>query len=203
MARKTIADLENQLEQYKEWLAQANERNAELVKQADEGFEASALYKSMKAELELMRKYEDLNTNDASRDRAALKNANTGIKAIYDDNKALLADMGIEYWAGISKPEEYTDCLKWQSKYNRAAAEVEVLKENIQFLREYIRAELYKEEDTEVVDITQPQKPGRKSKIDTELVNRVKGYKRKKYTVRKIAEIEGVSVGLVQKIIKM
>lgn len=203
MARKSIAELEQQVEEYKELLDQTTKRNAELVQQADEGFEASALYQSMQKELDLLHKYEELNRNDAARARSELQNASVGIKAILDDNNALSANIGIDYWIGISKPEEYADCTLWQSKYNKATAEIEILKESLQFLREYIREELYKEDNTEVVDIVQPQGPGRKTKIDADLVQRVKEYKRKKYTVRKIADLEGISIGLVQKIIKM
>ncbi len=180
-----------------------SKRNAELVQQADEGFEASALYQSMQKELDLLHKYEELNRNDAARARSELKNASVGIKAILEDNKALAANMGIDYWIGISKPEEYADSTLWQSKYNKATAEIEVLKDTLQFLRKYIREELYKDDDTEVVNIVQPQGPGRKTKMDADLVQRVKGYKQKKYTVRKIADLEGISIGLVQKIIKM
>jgi len=204
MAKKTIAELENQIEEYKAQLEHAMNRNSELVKQANEGFTGSKAYKQMKDDLDWMTERvarSDAAEKKARKELAALREAS---REILLDNQAFMKDKGGEYWIGITQSEEHKDFEGLKKEYEETKAELEAANDTIHFLQEYIHNKIYKEDTAaETIALTPPKKTGRRSKITEDLVKRVRDYSNQGYSVREIVKLEGISIGLVHKILNL
>ena len=201
MARKTIASLEEEVRVWKEAYELINKQYREFMANADAEFKGSAAYKNMQEELKWLTKEASWNQKSAENARRDLAKLQEDARRVFLDNKAFMKDKGGEYWIGISQSKKRKDYDKLLKEYEAVKAKLDVAHETIDFLREYIRQEIYKD-DGEAVEIVKPKKSGPQTVINDELVKRVKKYRKKKYSLRAIAQIEGISLGLVQKILK-
>lgn len=136
MARETKADLQKKIEELRQMLADAEDKYYELVKAKDDDFSKSLLYKTMQKDMEFykagFRISEIAVTSKLTKAEKKLQAA----RQIYDDNKALCASHGAEYWIGLSRcyESDYSQIKALQEQLNRAKAENQVKDMEIQHL---------------------------------------------------------------------
>ncbi len=208
MSTKASKDKNIFIEQLQERIRLLEEENEglhtrinDLQNAADQEFHGSVAHRQLTDALHYQETELELLRGSVEHAKAAASEAARRADRVVADNCAFMEAVDGSYWVGITKPEAYTVHKQLEQERDEAVARLDRAQETIAFLREYIRSEIYSEKKSQKIVL--PEKTGRKSIITDALAARIQSYRNQGYTIRAISELEGISVGLVQKIVKI
>ncbi|MBR4608227.1 MAG: hypothetical protein IKO41_18625 [Lachnospiraceae bacterium] len=168
---------------------------ADMIAAKDDDFSHSTIYAEMRRELLLA---DTLKDREGALRRHVLmdQRAYDEYKKVLADNRELCGQHGAEYWIGIASRDkrDEIDAQRAQREIGELKAALEAKDIVITHLKQIIAGE----EPTPA-----PSRPvGSPKKIDEETKKRVRGYRKKGWTMQQIADEEGISKGSVAGILK-
>ena len=186
---------QQRIEQLEEQLDEAYEIIRQMKKDADEGFKASPEYKRMEQEIKNLTLSQSLAEHHIESEIRSDRRLMQEIKKIREDNIALCAEHGIEYWEGLTQVDRWDtrDVRDLEKKITDLEAKIAAKDIIIEHLKDLLGGR----------DPLAPKETvmGRKP-VPDEQKKRIRSYRRKGWTLREIAEMEGVSIGAVSGICK-
>lgn len=141
MARETKADLQKKIEELRQMLTDADDRYNELARAKDNDFSLSQLYRTMQKDMEFFKTAFKLDESFTVSKLARAEKQLQAARQIYDDNKALCAEHGVDYWIGLTEQHEDSDLQKLRHDLRRKEAEIQVKDQEIQRLLDMLGAE--------------------------------------------------------------
>lgn len=183
---------QQRIEQLEKRLEEAYEIIRQLKQDADEGFKASPEYNRMEQEIKSLSLSQSLAEQEIERKIRSDKRLFEKIKKIREDNIALCAEHGIDYWEGLTQIDRWAE-RNFEKKITDLEAKVAAKDIIIEHLKDLLGGR----------DPLAPKETvmGRKP-VPDEQKKRIRSYRRKGWTLREIAEMEGVSIGAVSGICK-
>ena len=108
-----IRELEEQLENYKEYLEKTTARNRELVEAEEGTFLHSPTYLQMQEEIQFLHNLQKLNDHHLASAKAQIRKADDAYRQTYEDNKRLTDEKAdTDYFIGIT--ENWRDARDYQ-----------------------------------------------------------------------------------------
>lgn len=214
MAKK-IADLEKELNIWKERAEEQAERLRSIAKEEDELFSHSHLKDAMQKEIDRLNTAEKWNRESRWALEGEVSRLKKSLAKALEDNAKLCKEQNIAYkigmtsdWEASLKPWERRIKLEnEQLKREIASLEGRIEEQNkyIDYLRGALRDQMYESAEGYVPEaLAKEEKSGRRGRpsvTDEATRKRMKKMRKDGYTVRRIAEIERVSPATVQKIV--
>lgn len=179
----------------REELSEAYALINQLRQQSNTAYESSSEYKRMQQEIHALKLSERLAEQHIEigirQDRRLLEE----IRKIREDNIELCADHGAEYWEGITRiyKRDYKDVLDLEKEIVDLKSKIAAKDVIIEHFKDLLAGR----------DPIAPKETvmGRKP-IPDDQKKRIRSYRRKGWTIKEIAEMEGVSIGSVSGICK-
>lgn len=183
---------QQRIEQLEEQLEEAYEIIRQLKKDADEGFAASLECKRMQEEVKSLTLSQSLAEQEIERKIRSDKRLFEQIRKIREDNIALCAEHGVDYWEGLTQIDRWAE-RDFEKKISDLEAKIAAKDIVIEHLKDLLGGR----------DPLAPKETvmGRKP-VPDEQKKRIRSYRRKGWTLKEIAEMEGVSIGAVSGICK-
>ena len=212
---KRIADLEKELVKWREVADEQAARLRKIAEESDKQFANSHLKASMEREIEWLKQCDRMSRQLHADVESELSRLKSTIKTVVEENQALCAAHDTKYWIGLTR-----DWLEELRPYERRAkmeithlekevanlqGEIAERDKQITYLRGLLRDKIYEKAEGYVPETKLDEKTGKRGRpvqIDGETKKRIRKLKKNGFSVRRIAEIEGVSPSSVQKVIK-
>lgn len=194
MTKKEEERLREYVKVLEDTVAKLDERNRELMNAKDDDFTGSIVYNEMKRELLLadtLKDWEGRLRRKIYMDEAALSE----YKKIIADNRELCKEHGVEYWVGIAGKSKW-DELEAQ----KAEREIRELKAALE-AKDAVIAHLKTVAAGGDPSPAATSHVGRPAKIDEATKKRILKLRREGWSMKQIADSEGVSKGSVARIV--
>lgn len=186
---------QQQIEQLEKQLKEAYEMVRQVKKDADEGFKASPEYKRMEQEIKSLTLMQSLSEQHIETEIRSNRRLLEQVQKIREDNEALCAEHGIEYWDGLAQIDRWAtrDIRDLEKKVTDLEAKVAAKDVIIEHLKDLLGGR----------DPLAPKETvmGRRPVPDDQK-KRIRSYRRKGWTLKEISDMEGVSIGAVSGICK-
>lgn len=186
---------QQQIERLEKELREAYEMVRQLKKDADEGFKASPEHKRMEQELRSLTLSQSLAEQHIETEIRSDRRLLEQVQKIRDDNVALCAEHGIEYWDGLTQID------KWQTRdirdLERKVTDLEAKVAAKDIIIEHLKDLLGGRDPLAPKETVMGRKP-----VPEDQKKRIRSYRRKGWTLKEISEMEGVSIGAVSGICK-
>ena len=186
---------QERIENLEKELSAAYQEIRRLRELADKDFSASEEYTRMKQDLrslELSRSLSELHIENEYKSNKRLMEE---IRKIREDNAALCAEHGIEYWTGLTEADRFAgrEVRDLEKKILNLEAKIEAKDAIIAYYRDVLGGR----------DPMAPKETvmGRRP-VPEDQKKRIRSLRRKGYTLKEIAGFEGVSLGAVSNICK-
>ena len=214
MAKKK-ADLEKELEMWRETADEQAERLRELAKRDDDLFAASHLKEAMEREIAWLKKTEQWSREARQTTEREMSGLKKSISKILEDNQRLCAEQSVSYKVGLTEswekelPAHERRVLLENKRLKREntglEGEIRERDDYIAYLKDILRDRLYDKAEGYIPSSEtreKSKKRGRPTITDDTTKRRIRKMKRDGFSVRRIAEMEKVSPATVQKIVK-
>lgn len=186
---------QQRIEQLEEQLEEAYEIIRQMKKDAEEGFKASPEYNRMEQEIKSLSLSQSLAEHHIESEIRSDRRLLELVQKIREDNIALCAEHGIEYWEGLTQVDRWDtrDVRDLEKKITDLEAKVAAKDIIIEHLKDLLGGR----------DPLAPKEKvmGRKPVPDDQK-KRIRSYRQKGWTLKEISELEGVSIGAVSGICK-
>ena len=178
---------QQRIEQLEEQLEEAYEIIRQMKRDTDKGFKASPEYKRMEQEIRGLTLSQSLAEHHIESEIRSDRRLMQEIKKIREDNIALCAEHGVDYWEGLTQIDRWTE-RDFEKKIANLEAKVAAKDIIIEHLKDLLGGR----------DPLAPKETvmGRRPVPDDQK-KRIRSYRQKGWTLREIAEMEGVSIGTV------
>ena len=178
---------QQRIEKLEEQLKEAYEIIRQMKKDADEGFRASPEYNRMEQEIKSLSLSQSLAERHIESEIRSDRRLMREIKKIREDNIALCAEHSVDYWEGLTQIGRWTE-RDFEKKIANLEAKVAAKDIIIEHLKDLLGGR----------DPLTPKETvmGRRPVPDDQK-KRIRSYRQKGWTLREIAEMEGVSIGAV------
>ena len=171
-------------------LDEAYRRISKMQKEADESFQNSPLFREMSERIHFYELVEKTSLFSLESSIRKQLRSEEECRMLYEDNVALCSAHDSEYWLGM------TEISRWdKSNIRSLEKEIETLQAKVQ-ARDTVIEHLKDVIAGKEIGEPTAKKTGRKP-VPKETVVRIRKYRRDGYSVREIAEMEGVSIGFV------
>lgn len=197
---KTKKELEDIIAQQEQIIEKYKKKNKELLDDAEAAYKKSADFQHLMAVQDYYKACADANLLSSKIKRQKQLESDRSYKELLQDNITLCKKHGVEYWTGMAHMWEYNETNWLKKKIDELEATIEVQDNTIKHLRQYIGKSSAEQDMIAITSATPPKRRERPT-IDEQTRRRIrKMYP--EYSIRKISEAEGVSVGAVAKIVK-
>lgn len=183
---------QQRIEQLEEQLEEAYEVIRQLKQDADEGFKASPEYNRMEQEIKSLSLSQSLAEHHIESEIRSDRHLMQEIKKIREDNIALCAEHGVDYWEGLTQIDRWSE-----RDFEKKIANLEVRIAAKDIVIEHLKNLLGGRDPLAPKEKVMGRKP-----VPDEQKKRIRSYRRKGWTLKEIAEMEGVSIGAVSGICK-
>lgn len=180
------------LEKDLEW---AYDQIKDLKAKANDGFKASTEYNRMQQELHSLHLMQDLSEQHIETEIKQDKRLLDSVLKIRNDNVQLCAEHGAEYWEGMTSINkyDYKDVRDLEKKVTDLEAKVKAK----DIVIDHLKSILYGTAPEEPIKRAVGRKP-----VPEEQQKSVRSYRKQGWTLKDIAEMEGLSLGKVSGICK-
>ena len=186
---KTKKELEDIIAQQEQIIEKYKKKNKELLDDAEAAYKKSADFQHLMAVQDYYKACADANLLSSKIKRQKQLESDRSYKELLQDNITLCKKHGVEYWTGMAHMWEYNETNWLKKKIDELEATIEVQDNTIKHLRQYIGKSSAEQDMIAITSATPPKRRRRIRKMYPE------------YSIRKISEAEGVSVGAVAKIV--
>ena len=197
---KTKKELEDIIAQQEQIIENYKKKNKELLDNAEAAYKKSAEFDHLMAMQDYYKACAEANLMSSKIKLQKQIESNRSYKELLQDNITLCKKHGVEYWTGMAQMWEYNETNWLKKKIDELEATIEIQKNTIKHLHQYIGKCSTDQEVIAPVSTTPPKKMGRPA-IDEQTKRRIRRMY-PEYSIRKISEAEGISVGAVAKIVK-
>ena len=178
-----------------EELAQAYKQIEELRQDADKSFRTSPEYIRMEQDIKVLKMGEALAKRHIETEIKSNKRLMSDMQKLLEDNRNLCGEHDVEYWIGITQTDRFAN--KEFRDYEKKITDLEVKLAAKDVIIEHYKDLLAGRDPKEPKETVMGRRP-----IPEEQKKRVRSYRKKGFTLKEIAEMEGLSIGAVSGICK-